>query len=298
MKVFVTGASGFIGSAVATELLRVGHQVIGLARSEKSAKMIADLGAEVCRGDLQNLDILQEGVSLADAVIHTGFSHDLMFANEYAKAAEIDTNAINAMGEVLLNTQKPLVVTAGTLGLPLINGYVTEESVLANSPRGSEPAAIALAAKGVHASVVRLPPSVHGSSDLGFMAGFTSSLIQFARNSGVSAYPSEGRNRWPAVHRLDAAKVFCLAAEKGEIGALYNAVGESGIETKEIAKQIGKILNLPLASLHGEEITSHFQWLGHFISFDSPATNFETQEQLQWKPAHLGLLEDLAKNYL
>ncbi|MGE8299849.1 SDR family oxidoreductase [Sphingobacterium paramultivorum] len=298
MKVFITGASGFIGSAVVQEMIDAGHQVTGLARSEKSAEIIANLGAKVIRGDLQHLDILKQAASNADAVIHTGFSHDLMFANEYAKAAEIDINAINAMGEVLLGTQKPLVVTAGTLGLPLVNGFVTEESTLLNSPRGSEPSAMALAAKGVHASVVRLPPSVHGSSDLGFMAGFTSSLIQFARNHGVSTYPLNGDNRWPAVHRLDAAKVFCKAAEKAEIGALYNAIGETGIKISAIAELIGTKLHLPVTSLRGEDIVKHFQWLSHFITFDSPATSFETQQQLNWSPTHIGLLEDVHQNYL
>ncbi|MGJ1537012.1 SDR family oxidoreductase [Sphingobacterium multivorum] len=298
MKEFITGASGFIGSAVVQEMIDAGHQVSGLARSEKSAEIITNLGAQVIRGDLQHLDILKQAASNAEAVIHTGFSHDLMFANEYAKAAEIDINAINAMGEELLGTQKPLVVTAGTLGLPLINGFVTEESTLLNSPRGSEPAAMSLAAKGVHASVIRLPPSVHGSSDLGFMAGFTSSLIQFARNHGVSAYPLDGNNRWPAVHRLDAAKVFCQAAEKAEIGALYNAIGETGIKISAIAELIGTKLNLPVTSLHGEDMVKHFQWLSHFITFDSPATSFETQQQLNWSPKQIGLLDDVQQNYL
>lgn len=241
MKVFVTGASGFIGSAVTRELISAGHQVVGLARSNESAKKIHDTGATVLMGDLTDVEVLKQGALNADGVIHTGFFHD--FA-QYEKAAAIDQNAINTMGEVLIGTDKPLVVSAGILGLPLHDGFVTEESVAKYSIRFSEAAALALAEKGVNASVVRLSPSVHDKGDHGFIRF----IIAQARKHGVSAYPGNGANRWPAVHRLDAARLFRLAAEKAAKGALYNAVGDTGIEIKRVAELIGENLNLPLAS--------------------------------------------------
>lgn len=290
MKVFVTGASGFIGSAVVKELIDAGHQVIGLARTETSAKAIRDAGAEVLMGSLEDLDVLKQGTLQADGVIHTAFIHDF---TQYAKANDTDKTAINAMGEVLMGTNKPIIVTAGILGLPSINGMITEDSAAQNSPRSSEVTAMALAEKGVNASVVRLPPSVHDKGDKGFVPF----IIQQARKNGVSAYPAEGNNRWPAVHRLDAAKVFRLAVEKAAKGALYNAIGDHGFEVKRIAELIGKKLDLPIVSLSGEEETQHFEWMSGFIGFDSPATSFKTQEQLGWKPTQIGLLEDLQQNY-
>ncbi len=290
MKVFVTGASGFIGSAVVRELIGAGHQVIGLARSESSAQAIRDAGAEVLTGGLEELDSLKQGASQADGVIHTAFIHDF---TQYAKANDTDKAAINAMGEVLMGTNKPLVVTAGILGLPSIHGMITEESMSQNSPRSSEATAIALAEKGINASVVRLPPSVHDKGDKGFVPFI---MLQ-ARKNGVSAYPADGSNRWPAVHRLDAATVFRLAVEKAAKGALYNAIGDQGIEVKKIAELIGEKLNLPVASLSGEELGKHFEWMSRFIAFDSPASGFMTQEQLGWTPMHIGLLDDMQQHY-
>jgi nucleoside-diphosphate-sugar epimerase len=290
MKVFVTGASGFIGSAIVRELIGAGHQVIGLARSEKSAKAISDAGAEVLNGNLEDLEILKQGAENSDGVIHAGFFHDF---TQLAKAGEIDKNAINAMGEVLIGTNKPIVVTSGILGLPLIDGAITEESLSSGFPRSSEVTALALAAKGVNVSVMRLAPSVHDKGDYGFVPF----IIGQARKNGVSAYPKDGNNRWPAVHRLDVARAFRLALEKSAKGALYNVVGDTSIEVKRIAEVIGEKLNLPVVSLPEEEIPKHFEWMSHFIAFDSPATNFKTQEQLGWKPAHIGLLEDMQQNY-
>ena len=271
MKVFVTGASGFVGSEVVKELIRAGHQVLGLARSEESAQAIRNAGAEVLMGDLEDLSTLKKGASEADGIIHTGFIHD--FAN-YAKSNEVERIAINTMGEVLVGTTKPMVVTAGILGLPHINGMVTEESRLQIPLRTSEPTALALAEKGIHTSVVRLAPSTHDKGDKGFMPF----IIHQARMHGVAGYPGEGTNRWPGVHRKDAAKLFRLALEK-------------------IAELISEKLNLPTKSLSEEETKEHFQWMSHFITFDSPATNLKTQETLGWKPTEMGLLEDLAKNY-
>ena len=290
MNVFVTGASGFIGSAVVRELIDAGHQVIGLARTTDSARTISNAGAAVLMGSLEDLGILKQGASQAEGVIHTAFIHDF---NQYAKANEADKAALKAMGEALTGTNKPIVVTAGILGLPAINGHVSEDSVSQNSPRSSEATARMLAEQGVNASVIRLPPSVHDRGDKGFIPF----IIHQARKNGLSAYPGNGNNRWPAVHRLDAAKAFRLAVEKGTKGALYNAIGDSGIAVKKIAELIGEKLNLPVASLSGEEAIQHFEWMNRFIGFDSPATALKTQEQLGWKPTQIGLLDDLQKNY-
>ena len=290
MKVFVTGASGFIGSAVVKELMAAGHKVTGLARSEDSAKAIKDAGAEVLRGSLEDLEALQKGALWADGVIHTAFIHDF---TQYTKAAEVDKAAINAIGEVLKETEKPFVVTAGILGPPKIGGYVTEESKSPHGPRGSEAAALALAAEGVHTSVIRLPPSVHGKGDKGFIPF----IIGQAKKNGVSAYPLDGNNHWPAVHRLDAAKLFRLAIEKPKQGALYNAIGDKGIPLKRIAELIGKKLDLPVVSVSDEKIAQHFEWMAGFIGFDSPATALQTQQQLGWEPTGIGLLQDMDENY-
>lgn len=290
MKVFLTGASGYNGTAIIQELIGAGHQVIGLARSENSAKVISDAGGEVLLGGLEDLDILKQGASQADGVIHAAFFHDF---TQFAKAAEMDKAAIEAMGEVLLGTDKPIVVTSGIIGLPLVDGNVTEESISPGFPRFSETAALALAEKGVNASVVRLPPSVHDKGDHGFIPF----IIAQARKNAVSAYPLAGNNRWPAIHRSDAANAFRLAIEKGNKGALYNVVGDTGIELKTIATLIGETLNLPVVSLSGDELTKHFEWMSHFIVFDSPATSFKTQEDLGWKPTQIGLLENMQQNY-
>jgi nucleoside-diphosphate-sugar epimerase len=291
MKIFVTGASGFVGSAVVSELISAGHQVIGLARSEESAKIVRDLGAEVLSGDLEDLDILKQGALEADGVIHTAFIHDY---SQYLKAAEVDKNTINAIGETLIGTQKPFVVTTGMLGLPAIDGFVTEESSAENSPRGSELTTLALAEKGVNASVVRLARSVHDKGD----KGFVSFVVAQARKNGVSAYPNSGDNQWCAVHRTDAAKAYRLAIEKSTKGAVYNIVGENGIKIKEIAELIGKELNLPVQSVSGDDIVNHFEWLSPFIASDGAATSLKTQEQLGWKPTQIGLLQDIQENYL
>lgn len=291
MKIFVTGASGFIGSAIVSELTGAGHQVVGLARSEQSAKKIIRTGAEVLLGSLEDLEILKQGAKSSDAVVHAGFFHDF---TQFEKAAAMDKAAIEAMGEVLIGTSKPIVVTAGILGLPLIDGIITEESRLPQGfSRFSEATALALAEKGVNASVIRLAPSVHDKGDKGFVPF----IIGQARKYGISAYPTDGNNRWTAVHRLDAAEAFRLAVEKPAKGALYNVVGDTGIEVKRIAELIGEKLNLPVVSLQEEEIAKHFEWMNGFITFDSPATNSKTQEQLAWKPRHIGLLEEMQQNY-
>lgn len=289
MKVFVTGASGFVGSAVVQELIGAGHQVIGLARSEESSTAIRNAGAEVLTGGLEDLDILRQGASQADGIIHTAFIHDF---SQYHKAGEVDQTAIRTMAEAVKESGKPMVVTAGLLNLPVINGFITEESLADNLLRKSETTALALAEEGINISVIRLPPSVHDTGDKGFVPF----IISQARKNGMSAYPAEEKN-WSAVHRLDAARLFRLAVEKGAAGAVYNAVGDSSIPLREIAALIGENLNLPVQALSGEELEKHFDWLSRFLSFEGAATGTRTREALNWEPVHSGLLEDMKENY-
>ena len=291
MKVFVTGASGFIGSAVVQELVSAGHQVVGLARSDASARSLTEAGAEVLRGSLEDIASLQQGAKEADGVIHTAFIHD--FSN-YEAAAKTDKAAIEAIGAALAGTHRPFIVTGGTLGLKSShNDVVTEDDEAPPLPRASEVAAIALVNDGVTASVIRLPPSVHDKGDKGFIP----MLIQVARDKGVSAYVGEGNNHWPAVHRLDAARLFRLALEKGTAGNRYNGIGDGGIPVCEIAAIIGKNLNLPVVSISPEEAANHFGWMSRFIVIDCPASSNKTRELLGWQPTHIGLIADMEKNY-
>ena len=287
MRVFVTGATGFVGSAVVEELIKAGHRVLGLARSDAGAKSVAAAGAQVRRGDLEDLDSLRKGAAAADGVIHTAFIHD--FSN-YVPAAEKDKRAIETLGAVLAGSDRPFVVTAATLFLERQGNLATEEDAWNSSfPRKSEDAAVALAARGVHASIVRLPPSVHGDGDHGFVPA----IINIAREKGVSAYVGDGLNRWPAVHRLDAARLYRLALEKGSAGAKFHGVADEGVPFREIAEVIGRRLNVPVVSKSSEEASNHFSWLGHFVGIDCPASSKRTQEQLGWKPKEIGLIADL-----
>ncbi|EGJ99189.1 SDR family oxidoreductase [Dysgonomonas gadei] len=289
MKVFLTGASGWIGSAILKELLAANHEVIGLTRSDESAKAVTDAGAKVLKGTIEDLDILKQGVSEADGVIHTAF-----LKGDFAKANDADRAAIAAMGEVLIGTNKPIVVATGMLGTSKTNGFVTEDNALPEFPRSSEVVALALAEKGINASVVRLSPSVHGKGDRNFVPFIISQAIK----NRVSAYVGDGSNRWPAVHRLDAACLFRLALEKGARGQRYNAVADQGVAIKEIAELIADKLDLPLKPLlMEEEVTAHFEWLSWFVGFDSPSTSYKTQEILGWEPTQIGLLEDMRENY-
>jgi nucleoside-diphosphate-sugar epimerase len=289
MKVFLTGASGFVGSAVVQELIKAGHQVIGLARSEESATAIREAGADVLPGGLESVDILRQGAAMADGIIHTAFIHDF---SQYHKSGEVDETAIRTMAEAVKESGKPMVVTAGLLGQPLINGFITEESSADHSLRKSETAALTLAEEGINISVIRLPPSVHDKGDKGFVPF----IISQAHRNGVSAYPADEKN-WSAVHRLDAARAYRLAVEKGARGAVYNVVGDSSIPLKEIAAVIGENLNLPVKALSGEELENHFDWLSRFLSYEGAATGTRTREALNWEPVHPGLLEDVKKNY-
>ena len=296
MNVFVTGASGFIGSAIIKELIKEGHHVRGLARSENSAGIIRSAGAEVVYGDLNDPESLKKAAFDADGIIHTAFSHDFLHLNDMSKfpgAVDTDRKAIDAMAEVLEGTEKAMVVTTGISGLPLINGMITEESTDEKSFRTSEATALSWAKRGVRASVVRLAPSVHDVGDYGFVPVH----IKLAREKGVAAYPGNGNNRWTAIHRADVARLFRLAVEKGTKGAVYNGIAENAIDVKNIAELIGRKLNVPVQSVSGEEINEYFDWMSRFISADSPATNLKTKEQLGWEPVHIGLLQDMEKNY-
>jgi nucleoside-diphosphate-sugar epimerase len=291
MRVFVTGATGFIGSAVVHELLGAGHQVVGLARSDAAAKSLADAGTEVHRGDLEDLDSLRRGAADSEGVVHLGFIHD--FAR-FQEVCEADRRAIEAMSEALAGSDRPLVVTSGTaLVTPGRTATEDDRPIPRTHPRiASEEAAAAAAARGVRASIVRLSPSVHGDGDL---HGFVPILIELARQKGFAAYVGDGANRWPAVQRLDAARLFRLAFEKAGPGATYHGVGDEGVPFRQIAEAIAKHLGVPAVSKSPEEATEHFGWFAHFASIDNPTSSAKTQELLGWKPTHATLLEDLER---
>jgi nucleoside-diphosphate-sugar epimerase len=291
MRVFVTGATGFIGSAIVKELIAAGHQVLGLARSDKGAASLAAAGANVHRGSLEDLESLRSGAAAADGVIHTAFIHD--FSN-YAAAAEADQHAIETLGSALVGSNRPLIVTSGTLLVQRQGPLAMEEDAPNPSfPRKSEEAAAALASRGVRVAMLRLPPSVHGAGDHGFVPF----LIGIARKTGVSAYIGDGLDRWPAVHRLDAAHLYRLVLEKGSAGANYHGVADEGILTRDIAHVIGQQLNVPVISKSREEAAAHFGWMAHFFGFDGPASSAQTQQQLGWYPTQPGLIADLEKHY-
>jgi len=294
MRVFVTGAAGMIGSATVQDLLAAGHEVLGLARSDANEKTLAALGAESHRGDVEDHDSLRRGAEAADGVIHLGFIHD--FAR-FAEVCEIDRRAITALGEALVGTDKPLIVTSGTALLTTNGRLATEDDqpVAGTHPRiASEEATRGAVERGVRASLVRLSPSVHSEADL---HGFIPILIAMAREKGEAAYVGDGANRWPAVHRLDAARLYRLALEKRAHGATYHGVGDEGIPFRTIAEMIAKHLGVPAVSKSPEEAAAHFGWFGHFAGIDNPTSSARTQEELSWTPNHPGLLDDLEKGF-
>ena len=288
MKVFVTGATGFVGSAVVKELIEAGHEVLGLARSDAGAAALVAAGAEVQRGSLEELDGLQRGALAADSVIHTAFNHDF---TKFAENCETERRALEALGDALEGSDRQLIVTSG-VALLAPGRLATEEDVRPFDPafpRAPEQVAASLLARGINVCTVRLAPSVHGVGDHGFIPR----VIAIAREKGVSAYVGEGLNRWPGVHRRDAARLYRLAVEKGEAGARYHAVADQGVPFREIASVIGRRLNLPVVSKRPEAMNEHFGWFGMFAAMDAPTSSHRTQATLDWHAVGPDLLGDI-----
>ncbi|CAA9356009.1 MAG: Nucleoside-diphosphate-sugar epimerases [uncultured Chloroflexia bacterium] len=290
MRVFVTGATGFIGSAVVRELLAAGHTVLGLARSEQSAASLEAAGAEVQRGTLEDLDSLQSAAATTDGVIHTAFVHDF---SDYARAAETDRRAIEALGDVLAGSNRPLVVASGVAGIAQGHPATEDDEAPTSLVRLSEPAALALVARDIRASVIRLPPTVHGAGDHGFIP----QIITVAREKGASAYPNDGTNRWSAVHRLDAARLFRIALERAPASTRLHAVADESVAVRDIASVIGRHLELPVVAVASDDIAAHFGWIGTFFSRECGATSTLTQQRFGWHPGGPDLLNDLEQGH-
>ena len=289
MRIFVTGATGWVGSAIVKDLIGAGHRVLGLSRGDVGAQALSAAGAEIHRGSLADVDSLKSGAALADGVIHTAFNHDF---SKFAENCAEDRRAIEALGAVLEGSDRPLLVTSGVALLAPGRTATEEDMPPFNSPsypRKSEAATAALVERGVRAATVRLAPSVHGHGDHGFVP----ILIRIAREKGVSAYIGEGRNRWPAVHRLDAARVYRLALERGVDAKPLHAIAEEGLSFKAIAEVIGRRLNIPVVSKSQAEAADHFGWFTMFAGIDAPTSSARTRAKLDWKPEQPGLIADM-----
>lgn len=304
MRVFVTGASGWIGSAVVPELVGAGHDVIGLARSNASADALTAVGAAVQRGTLDDLNGLASAAAASDGVIHLAFKHDLAFSGDFQGAADADRRAVEALGNALEGSDRPLVIASGTLGVAP-GRVATEEdghdedpalAALGGGPltrRATAHFVLSLASHGVRSAVVRLPPTVHGDGDHGFMA----SIVEIARAKRISGFIGDGENRWPAVHRFDAATLFRLALEKAPPGSTLHGVAEEGVPIRAVAEVIGRHLDLPVVSVSVEDAAGHFSWLAGFLALDGPASSRHTCELLGWVPGQPGLIEDLDEGH-
>lgn len=297
MRVFITGASGHMGSGIVPELLANGHSVTGLARSDESAALLTKWGADAVRGDLDDLGTLRDAAAASDGVVHLAFRHDAMTAGDLAGAAETDLTALQAIGDALAGTDKPLVSTSGTGMIATANlGRIgTEADVLPSGYRiDAENLVIDLAAKGVRSSVVRLPPITHSTLD---HHGFAPTLIGFARKNGFAAYVGDGTNRWPSVHTLDAARLYRLALESAPAGTRLHAVADEGIEFRRIAEAIGEKLDLPARSVEPDEAAGYIGYLARFAMMDNPVSAARTTELLDWHPTYPGLLDELAEAF-
>jgi nucleoside-diphosphate-sugar epimerase len=286
MRVFVTGASGWIGSAVTSELIAAGHQVVGLARSDASAEAITAAGAEVQRGDITDLDSLRAGAKGVDGIIHTAFIHDF---SAHEDAAAVDFAAVALFGDLLKGSDRPLVIASGILGAVSVETDRPDPATSWSPRRGTEETLLRFADRGVRSSSVRLAPTVHGDGDHGFIA----TLIGIDREKGSSAYVGDGSNTWPAVHRLDAAHLFCLALEKAPAGSVLHAVDDEAVPLRDIAEVIGRHLDVPVVSVAPEDAVDHFGWLGRMLGIDSHASSAITRELMGWEPTHPHLIEDL-----
>ncbi|MFC9927812.1 SDR family oxidoreductase [Streptomyces sp. NPDC127190] len=298
MRIFVTGASGWIGSAVVPELLEAGHQVVGLARSDSSAAALVGAGAEVVRGTLDDLEVLRDAAAASDGVIHLAFQHDIAFSGDFRSAAEADRRAVDVFGEVLAGTDRPFVLASGLAGfapgrpaterdMPAVDG--SPLSIRATTAQE----VLRLAGEGVRSSVVRLSATCHGDGDNGFMA----TLVGIARAKGLSGYVGDGSNHWPAVHRLDAGRLFRLSVEKAPAGSVLHGVAEEGVALRDVAEVIGRHLGVPVASVAPEAAAEHFGWLAGFVGLDIQASSTLTRELLGWEPVQPGLFADLDKGH-
>jgi nucleoside-diphosphate-sugar epimerase len=304
MRVFVTGASGWIGSAVVPELISAGHQVTGLARSDASAAALTAAGVQVHRGTLDDLDSLRDAAAASDGVIHLAFKHDLAFTGDFQGAADADRRAVETFGDALAGSDRPFLIASGTLGAA--PGRMATErdghnptpalAAMGSGPQTRHATAelvLSLASRGVRSSVVRLPPTNHGDGDNGFMAA----IVGIARDKGVSGYIGDGSSRWPAVHRLDSAHLFRLALENAPAGSTLHAVADEGVPIRDIAEVIGRHLDAAVVSISPEDAAGHFTWLAGFLAIDSPASSTLTQELLGWHPTQPGLIDDLGKGH-
>ncbi len=303
MRIFVTGASGWIGSAVVPELLDAGHQVIGLARSDASAEALAAAGVEVRRGTLDDIDTLRETAAASDGVIHLAFKHELAFSGDFQGAADADRLAVEAFGDVLAGSDRPFVLASGLLGVSPGrlateqdgHGSDSAAAIMGGGPSVRHATAeltLSFASQGVRSSVMRLPPTNHGDGDNGFIA----TLVGVAREKGASGYIGDGASRWPAVHRLDSARLFRLALE-APAGTTLHAAAEEGVATREIAEVIGRHLDVPVVSIAPEDAGGHFGWIGAFFGLDAPASSAFTRELLGWEPVQPGLIADLDEGH-